>query len=137
MRIDVPGVYQQLQPSDDLHNYSLSFLRASMDLLQLDDLISAGDVQRLSIIMKRLIPTFIGLTSYRSKYAIECVNFVTKTECILSEKDSVAVKLGAFVNPTGKPGHNKPADMQQENNSSSPRATIAHLRVNKYSHWTK
>ena len=111
MRIDVPGECQQPQPSDDLHNYSLSFLRASIDLLQLDDLIKAGDIQRLSIIMKRLVPTFIGLTSYRSKYAIECVNFVTKTVCILSETDSVAVQLGAFVNPTGKPGHNKPADM--------------------------
>ena len=26
---------------------------------------------------------------------------------------------------------------EEPNNKSSPRATMSHLRVNKYSHWTK
>ena len=74
----MPGENHPPKPDDDLYNYSLSFLRGAMDLLQLDDLIRAGDIDRLTIMMKRLIPTFISLTSYRSKYAIECVNFITK-----------------------------------------------------------
>ena len=102
-----------------------------MDLLQLDDLIRAGDIDRLTIMIKRLIPTFISLTSYRSKYAIECVNFITKTECILSEKDSASVRLGAFVNTTGKSGHNKAADMQQENNIKMVRTVLRGLGAGK------
>ena len=116
VRIPVPGEEMPPLVDDDINNYFLSFLRVAMDLLQFDDLVKSGDIDRLTIVMKRLCPTFIGLTSYRSKYAIECVNFLTKTECLLSEKDSVKVKLEAFVNPTGKAGGNKAADMQQENN---------------------
>lgn len=66
-----------------------------------------------TIMIKRFIPLFVGLSLYMSKYAIECINFLTKTECMLSEFDSVRVKL---VNKKGKPGKNKAADMQQENN---------------------
>ncbi|XP_077867384.1 uncharacterized protein LOC144356547 [Saccoglossus kowalevskii] len=107
---DKPPVVQ-----DDLFNYSACFLKASMDLLQLNELIRAGDIKRLTVTLKRLIPSFVGLTSPRSKYAIECINFLTKTESLLSEKQSVRVKLGAFVNSTGRRGHKKAADMQQEN----------------------
>ena len=96
VRIPVPGEEMPPLVDDDIYNYSLSFLRVAMDLLQFDDLVKSGDIDRLTIVMKRLCPTFIGLTSYRSKYAIECVNFLTKTECLLSEKDSVKVKLEAF-----------------------------------------
>lgn len=81
--------------------------------------------------MKRFIPLFIGLTSYKSKYAIEYVNFLTKTEHILSEFESVRVKLGAFVNVPGKPGKNKTADMQQENNNKQVKNGIRCLGASK------
>ena len=60
----------------------------AMDLLQFNDLNKSGDIDRLTIVMKRLYLTFIGLTLYRCKYAIECVNFLTETQwfcylCIL------------------------------------------------------
>lgn len=106
VRIDVPP--EARSPvyiiGDDVYNYSLSFLRASMDLMLLHYVIKAGDTDRLTVLMKRFIPLFIGLTSFRSKYAIECVNFLTKTEHFISEFESVRVKLGAFVNLHGKPG---------------------------------
>ena len=62
---------------------------------------------------------------------IECVNFLTKTECLLSEKDSVKVKLEAFVNPTGKAGGNKAADMQQENNIKMVKKVLRGLGAGK------
>ena len=52
----------------------------AMDLLQFNDLNKSGDIDRLTIVMKRLYFTFIGLTLYRCKYAIECVNFLTETQ---------------------------------------------------------
>lgn len=84
-----------------------------------------------TIMIKRFIPLFVGLSSYRSKYAIECINFLTKTECMLSEFDSVRVKLGLFVNKKGKPGKNKAADMQQENNIKLVKHVIRGLGAGK------
>ena len=132
--IPVPGEVPPPVVEDDVYNYSLSFLRVAMDLLQFDDVVKAGDIDRLTIVMKRLCPTFIGLTSYRSKYAIECVNFLTKTECLLSEKESVKVKLQAFVNPSGKTGENKAADMQQENNIKMVKTVLRGLGAGKTDH---
>ena len=124
----MPGEAHPTPPvDDDLYNYCLGFTRASLDLMELDDLIRAGDIDRLTVMMKRLIPTFVGLTSFRSKYAIECINFITITECILSEKESVRVKLSSFVNTTGKAGHNKAADMQKENNIKLTKKVIRGL----------
>ena len=99
--------------------------------MELDSLIKAGDISRLTIAMKRLLPTFVGLSSYRSKYAIECVNFLTKTEFVLSEREAVRVKLAAFVNTVGKPGQNKAADMQQENNIKMVKTVLRGLGAGK------
>ena len=98
----IPGPAPPVKPDDELCNYSTSYLRAMMDFIVFDRIIRAGDVDRLAPMLKRFIPTFIGLSSYRSKYAIEAVNFITKTEWILDEPDSVAVKMRAFVNRPGK-----------------------------------
>lgn len=104
------------ETTDQLYNSSLGFLRSMMEFHVLSDVICAGDIDRLPACLKRLCTTFIGLTSFESKYAIECVNFITKTEWVLSVKESVKAKLRCFVNTAGKAGKNKPADMQQENN---------------------
>ncbi|KAH3866241.1 hypothetical protein DPMN_029300 [Dreissena polymorpha] len=72
-----------------------------------NDAIKSGDIDMITILMKRFIPLFIGLSSYKSKYAIECVNFLTKTECLLSDFESARVKLGLLVNRKGRPGKSK------------------------------
>lgn len=84
----------------------------------LDDVIAAGDIDRMSVGLKQLLPLFIGLHSFRSKYSTEII-FLTKTEFVLSPRESVAVKLRSFVNTSGCKGGNKAADMQQENNMKS------------------
>ena len=117
--------------NDELVNSSLGFLRLMMDFLVFNDIIHAGDITRLPAILKRLCPTFIGLTSYMSKYAIECVNLITKLEWVLSEREKVKVMMRAFVNPAGKPGRNKPADMQQENNIKAVKSVLRGLGASK------
>ena len=67
-------------------------------------------------IVKKVNTNIFGLSSFRSKYAIECVDFLSKTECFLSKKESVRIRLAAFVNMPRRKGHNKAADMQQDNN---------------------
>ena len=102
--------------NDELNNVSFAFLRTMMDFMTFDEIIHAGDANRVPAMLKRLAPTFIGLTSLHSKYAIECINMITKLEWLLSEQHKAKVLLRAFVNTSGKAGCNKPADMQQENN---------------------
>lgn len=116
---------------DDLYTYSVGLLRVAMDFLVFQYTIKSGDIDTMTILLKRFIPLFIGLASYRSKYAIECINFLTKTECILSEYESVRIKLGAFVNKKGEAGKNKPADMQQENNIKMVKNVIRGLGAGK------
>lgn len=132
-------VYQTVVPilppkvhdsTDELYNSSLGFLRMMTDYMVFDNIIDAGDVTRLPAILKRLCPTFIGLTSYMSKYAIECVNLVTKLQWVLCE-EKVKVLMRAFVNPSGKTLRNKPADMQQENNIKAVKSVLRGLGAGK------
>ena len=100
---------------DDLYNYLISFLRSSLEILALDQIIYTGNITVLVLLLKRLIPSFVGLSdTYKSKYAIECINYLTKTEHMMSPRDSARIKLNSFSNSSGKPGKNKAMDMVQE-----------------------
>jgi hypothetical protein len=57
-----------------------------LDFMVFDDIIRAGDINRVPVILKHLAPTFIGLNSLHSKYAIECINMITKLEWVLSDQ---------------------------------------------------
>lgn len=50
---------------------------------------------------------------------------------MLPELTAMRVRLGSFVNPHGKKGGNKPADMQQENNILVLKDVIKGLGANK------
>jgi len=80
--------------------------------------------------IEQFFPLFVGLLSYKSKYAIESVNFLTQTGCVLSDGESVRAKLGLLVNIKRKAGKSKPADMQQENNITN----VKHV-IYFYRHW--
>ena len=127
----VPGRVSPPKPDDELRNYAQSYIRAMMDFVVFDSIIHAGDVDRLAPMLKRFIPLFVGLTSFRSKYAIEAVNFLTKTEHSLSKRESVKVKLRSFVNLSGVVGQNKSADMQQEINIKKCKNVIRGLGAGK------
>ena len=128
VKIHVPGQDESIDKvDDDLYNYNMAFVRSMIDFMALQDCIKYGDIDKLTIIIKRLIPLFAGLHSFRSKYMIEMINFLTKTEYVLSPKESTCVKLRAFVNPTGREGHNKPADLQQENNIKAVKNVVKGL----------
>ena len=128
VKIQVPGQDESVDESDDdLYKYNMAFVRSMIDFMALQDCIKYGDIDKLTIIIKRLIPLFAGLHSFRSKYMIEMINLLTKTEYVLSPKESTCVKLRAFVNPTGSDGHNKPADLQQENNIKAVKNVVKGL----------
>ena len=100
---------------DDVKNYTTQLLQWYIHLLEFEDAIKEGDIVRCNICMKMMIPYFYGHSS-RSKYLVECIDYILKTEAILPAALAIRCRLGSFINPHGKPGGNKPADMQQENN---------------------
>ena len=68
---------KSIASTDNIMNYHMAFTRARIDFMVLHDVIKDADVDRLIVITKRLIPLFVGLTSFKSKYAIELINFIT------------------------------------------------------------
>lgn len=108
-------VYNGKESTDDLHNYTIQFLMWYLHFLEFQDGIKEGDPFRTNINIKRMIPFFYS-HSARSKYAVECIDYILKSEVLLPESLSMRLRLSSFVNPHGLKGGNKPADMQQENN---------------------
>ena len=100
---------------DELKNYSTQILQWFLHILEFQDAIKEGDIKRCNICLKMMIPFFYG-HSPRSKYFVECVDYILKTEVLLPPALALRCQLASFVNPTGGMGKNKPADMQQENN---------------------
>ena len=119
LTVRIPGIksdhVQDRPKGDDLFNYTHRLLQWGLHVIEIHDAIKEGDIQRTNINMKRLIPFFYN-HSARSKYAVECMDYILKTELLLPEDLAVRVRLGSFVNTKGGLGNNKPADMQQENN---------------------
>jgi hypothetical protein len=90
---------------------------------RVEDSIREGEIVRLNINVKRMINMFYDHSSI-SKYAVECNDFILKTEILLSEQLSMRVKIRAFVNPHGMSDGNKAAYMQQANNILVVKDTI-------------
>lgn len=108
-------VYNAGESTDDLYNYTNQFLMWYLHFVEFQDGIKEGDPYRTNINIKRMIPFFYS-HSNRSKYAVECIDYILKSEVLLPESLSMRLRLSSFVNPHGLKGGNKPADMQQENN---------------------
>ena len=115
---------------DDLYHYSSQFLQWYIHWLEFEDAIKEGDIVRCNICIKMMIPFFYGYNTL-SKYAVECIDYILKTELLLPAAHAIRCRLGSFCNPTGMPGDNKPADMQQENNILVLKDVIKGLGANK------
>ena len=118
--VRIPEINQEVSienpdTRDRLQNYNLQFLQWYLHLLEFQDGIREGDPFRTNINLKRMIPFFYS-HSKASNYAVECIDYILKTEVLLPEALALRTRLGSFVNPHGIPGGNKAADMQQENN---------------------
>ena len=100
---------------DDVQNYALQLLQWHIHLLEFEDAIKEGDINRCNICIKFLIPFFYSHSAL-SRYAVECIDYILKTEALLPAALAIRCRLASFVNPHGGSGCNKPADMQQENN---------------------
>jgi hypothetical protein len=115
---------------DDLNNYVINFLQWYFVILQMKDCIHEGDIFRTNTVLKMMIPFFYS-HSKLSKYFVECIDYIIKTECILPSALALQVRAGSFVNPNGGRGKNKAADLQKENEVKLLKELIKGLGANK------
>ncbi|XP_046584327.1 LOW QUALITY PROTEIN: uncharacterized protein LOC124291387 [Haliotis rubra] len=115
---------------DDLHNYVVNFMNWYFVILVLQDAISEGNMYLNNITLKFMIPYFYSHSAL-SKYMSECIDYILKTEIMLSSRMAMRVRAASFVNPTGRHGHNKAADMQKENQVLVLKGLIKGLGANK------
>ena len=115
---------------DDLLDYVLQFLQWFFLVISMKDAIKEGDIERNNVHLKVCVPFFYSHSSL-SKYMEECIDYILKTEVMLSEKLALKVRAGSFVNLTGRKGDNKAADMQKENEVLVLKDLIRGLGANK------
>lgn len=118
------------EDTDGLQNYVMQFLQWYFIILTMKDAIKEGDSCRTNISLKFCIPIFFS-HSVLSKYLEECIDYILKTEIMLSEKMALKVKYGSFVNLSGRRGDNKAADLQKENEVLVLKELIRGLGSNK------
>lgn len=126
-----PVTVKEVQkPSDDLHNYAVNFLNWYFVACSLPNAIAKGNIYQTNITLKFMVPLFY-LHSSLSKYMTECIDFLLKTEVLLTPNMALKVRAAAFVNPTGRPRHNKAADIEKENEVKMLKDLILGLGANK------
>jgi hypothetical protein len=123
-------VKEVLVKKDDLNSYVKNFMQWYFVIIQLKDTIHEGDIERTNIILKMMIPFFYSHSTL-SKYFVECVDFILKTEHLLTPQLALRVRAGSFVNPNGGAGKNKAADIQKENEVKMLKELIKGLGANK------
>lgn len=80
-----------------------------------------------------MIPFFYSHSAL-SKYFVECIDYILKTEVMLSPRLSMRVQLSSYVNPKGGKGKNKAADMEKENEVRVLKDLIRGLGANEIEH---
>ena len=91
------------KPQDDLYNYVLQFMQWYLLILNFKDTVREGDIYRNNVNFKFCIPLFFSYSAL-SKYFIECIDYILKTEAFLWEKMALKVRCASFVNPKGRQG---------------------------------
>ena len=136
--INIPGFGRDIRISkipkkpvdDDVYNYSMCLLQYAFVILSLKDAIKEGDIDRVNVCLKLMIPLFFQ-HSELSKYMAECIDYIQKTEVLLSPRMAIKVRAASFVNKSGQLGRNKPADIEKENQVKILKDMIRGLGSNK------
>lgn len=116
--------------TDDIQNYSVCFLQYVFLIWNFMDAIKEGDIFRTNVCLKTMIPLFY-CHSELSKYLAECIDYIQKTEILLSTKMSMKVRAASSIKKSGRIGKNKPADMEKENQVKLLKELIRGLGSNK------
>ncbi|XP_069124032.1 uncharacterized protein [Argopecten irradians] len=124
-------ILQEVQdPEDELQNYSQNLCHWALHLMELDDTAKEGDLARLLLNCRYSVPFFYS-HSPLSKYLVENIDYLLKTEYLLSPLQRCRVLEGSFVNIHGGVGRNVESDLVQEHSVCNQKSLIKTLCANK------
>lgn len=115
---------------DALYNYCCNLCQWTLQLLSMNDTAKEGDLDRLVFNSKTILPFFFS-HSARSKYFVENVDFLLKTQHLLSPMQSLRVRKCSYVNTHQGAGKNKELDLAMENSVCNRKNLIRNLGANK------
>lgn len=116
--------------SDTVYNYACNVCHWVLQLMMMEDIVQEGDVVRLVPSMMYTLQFFFS-HSRLSKYFVECLDFILKSEFLLSPMQRMRVLEGAFTNLKGGVGRNIESDLVQENSVCNQKDLIRALGANK------
>ena len=124
---DYGGEHEEV---DELYNYCSQFCVWALHILEMEDTAREADLDRLVANTKHSAAFFYS-HSKRSHYLKDCLDFVLKTQYLLSPQESLRVLEGAFVNPHGGRGKNIESDLKVEHTVRLRKELIRGLGANK------
>lgn len=122
--------FHETPQSDEVFNYAMQLCHWFLQILELHDTAKEGDLNRTVLNCKYSIPFFYS-HSRLSKYLVENVDYLLKTEFFLSPLQRIRVLEGSYVNIWGGHGKNVECDLVQEHSVCNQKALIKALGANK------
>lgn len=122
--------YHEKPQDDEVFNYSMQLFHWYLHILELHDSAKEGDLNRTLLNCKNSIPFFYSHLRL-SKYLVENVDYLLKTEKLLSPLQRIRVLEGSYVNIWGGHGNNVECDLVQEHGVCNQKALIKALGANK------
>ncbi|KAK6175941.1 hypothetical protein SNE40_014314 [Patella caerulea] len=123
-------IMSENQEIDELQNYCSNLCHWALHLIELDDTAKEGDMSRLLLNCRYSIPFFYSHSAL-SKYLVENIDFIIKTEYLLSPLQKLRVLEGSFVNVRGGVAQNVESDLVQEHSVCNQKSLIKSLGANK------
>jgi hypothetical protein len=127
---ETSNIIRSVSFEDTVYNYSCNLCHWFLHLIHMEDVVREGDVIRLIPTLKYSLQFFFS-HSRLSKYFVECLDFILKTEYLLSQMQRMRVLEGAFVNLRGGLGQNIECDLVKENSVRNQKDLIRALGANK------
>ena len=112
----------KLAAPDEMLEYATAVLNDGLLMLELHDAVHEADGDRRRRCWK--------LMAQHHNYAIEVFNFLALVGGVASPSVAHQLKWSSFVNRTGKPGHNIPADLEMEHLNRFLKSYITGLGAN-------
>ena len=127
---EISDLIRSASLEDTVYNYSCNLCHWYLQLITMEDVVKEGDVNRLLPTLKYTLQFFFS-HSRLSKYFVECLDFILKSEYLLSPMQRMRVLEVAFVSLRGGLGMNIESDLLQENSVRNQKDLIRALGANK------
>lgn len=124
-------VPQLVERKDDrLYNYCMQLCHWYMHIAEMNDTAKEGDLNRAVLNSQYCLPFFYSHSAL-SKYLVENIDYILKSEVLSSPLQRIRILEGSFTNCHGGIGKNVESDLVQEHSVCNQKKLIKSLGANK------